>query len=230
MYLTCRQISTLSPRSWEVVISGDGQDRIIDLQDPFESESEDLVQWYLEDYAASPFANYRASAAVSELQKYRESLWQQIQINSAESSTNLENSTTINLSIILSKGQDGIDKLHWELLEGFEAINYPIVVHRVLQSDSSPTLLPSPRSFPIDKSALRILVVSARSKTKADINPRLTSLPLVQTLGGDPRVELEFVHTGTFEEFERILDRKPASEKAHLVHFDLHGSIDREKG
>jgi hypothetical protein len=213
-----------------VVISGDGQDRVIDLEDPFETESEDLVQWYLEDYAASPFTNYRASAAVSTLQNYRESLWQQLQINWAES-TILSTPTSIDLSIIISKGQDDIDKLHWELLESFEATPCPsIIVHRVLQNDPLPTPLPYPRGIQIYESTLRILVVSARSNQKADLNPRLTSLPLVQTLGGDPRVKLDFVHTGTFEEFERILDQQPDSEKSHLVHFDLHGSIDHEKG
>jgi hypothetical protein len=69
MHISCRQTSILSPSTWKVVISNDGQDRVINLQDPFNPELEELVQWYLEDYAASPYTNYRASAAVSELQE-----------------------------------------------------------------------------------------------------------------------------------------------------------------
>ncbi|KAJ5971323.1 uncharacterized protein N7479_001241 [Penicillium vulpinum] len=230
MHLYCRQVSTLSPRSWRVIISGDGQDKVVDLHDPSKPESEDLIQWYLEDFTDSPFANYRANAAVAELQNYTGSLWQQLQIDVAESFTTLDSFSSITLSIILSKDHNEIDKLHWELLESCKSIPCPIIIHRVLLSDSSPTTLPIPQSVQVHEGILRILIVSARSKKKADLNPRLTTLPLVQTLAGDPRVELEFVHTGTFEEFESILNQRPPSKMVHLVHFDLHGSIDRDKG
>lgn len=103
------------------------------------------------------------------------------------------------------------------------------MVHRELRvPNPDHSLTPSTQ---VINGSFRILVVSARSNSKkSDVPPRLTSLPLVQTLEGTPGIELAFVHTGTFQEFEKALDERPATEKIHLVHFDLHGRIDKKDG
>lgn len=68
MHVFCRQTEALSPRSWRVVISGDGQERTIVLQVSFKLEAEErLVKWYIEDFVNSPFSKYRARAAAAEL-------------------------------------------------------------------------------------------------------------------------------------------------------------------
>lgn len=117
MQLVCREVSTLSPGSWTVVISGNGQDKIIDLHGPFDSESEALIQWYLEDFADSPFTNYRANAAVAAIENYTTALWGQLQIDTPELFTTADPLIPITLSIIFFQNMSGIDRLHWELLE-----------------------------------------------------------------------------------------------------------------
>lgn len=230
MHVFCRQTEALSPRSWRVIISGDGQDKTIILQDPFKLEAEEkLVKWYIEDYVNSPFSRYRARAAATELRRYAKSLWQQLGIASVGSSADSDCPRTITLNIILSNDKDSIDKIHWELLENLETTPCSVIIHRTLYGHTSSTGLCPPPTILIDR-VLRILVVSARSQKKSDVTPRLTSLPLVQTLAGNSKVELVFVHSGTFEEFERTLDATTPSEKIDLVHFDLHGRVDREKG
>jgi hypothetical protein len=191
---------------------------------------ERLVKWYIEDYVNTPFSKYRARAAAAVLRRYGKSLWQQLGIGTAGSSSSADSGCprTITLNIILSDDQNSIDKIYWELLESLDTITCPIIIHRTLHSHIPSTALCSPRTHSIDR--VRILVVSARSQKRSDVDPRLTSLPLVQTLAGNSKVDLVFVHSGTFEEFERKLDRSTPSEKINLAHFDLHGRVDREKG
>ncbi|OOQ88753.1 hypothetical protein PEBR_11286 [Penicillium brasilianum] len=229
MHIFCRQIEALSTRSWRAVISGDGQERTIVLQDPFKLEAEErLVKWYIEDFVNTPFSKYRARAAAAVLRRYGKSLWQQLGIDTAGSLADSGCPRTITLNIIMSDDQNSIDKIYWELLESLDTIACPIIIHRTLHSHIPSTALRPLRTLSIDR--VRVLVVSARSQKRSDVDPRLTSLPLVQTLAGKSNVDLVFVHSGTFEEFERKLDSTTPSEKIDLVHFDLHGRVDREKG
>lgn len=229
MHIFCRQIEALSTRSWRAVISGDGQERTIVLQDPFKLEAEErLVKWYIEDFVNTPFSKYRARAAAAVLRRYGKSLWQQLGIDTAGSLADSGCSRTITLNIIMFDDQNSIDKIYWELLESLDTIACPIIIYRTLHSHISSTALRPLRTLSIDR--VRVLVVSARSQKRSDVDPRLTSLPLVQTLAGNSNVDLVFIHSGTFEEFERKLDSTTPSEKIDLVHFDLHGRVDREKG
>lgn len=199
--------------------------KIIDLEDPSKSEAEDdLVRWYLEDFTLEPFAKYRARAAAAELRQYGKLLWNELDIGSS-----LDGYAAVILHINLSQDQNELDRIHWEVLEHLDGSEYRIIVHRELRTSAPDPLLPS--SIQAVDGLFRVLVVSAPTNSKkADVPPRLTSLPLVQTLEGAPGIELAFVYTGTFQEFERALDERPASERIHLVHFDLHGKIDKKKG
>jgi hypothetical protein len=226
IHIWCQQVAVLSPRSWRVALSSsDCIHKTIDLKDPSKSEVEDdLVRWYLEDFTLEPFAKYRAGAAAAELREYGKLLWNQLDIASS-----LDGYAAVILHINLFQDQNELDRIHWEALEHLDGSEYKIIVHRELRTSAADPLLPS-FTQAVD-GLFRILVVPARSNSKkGDVPPRLTSLPLVQTLEGAPGIELAFVHTGTFQEFERALDERPASEKIHLVHFDLHGKIDKKKG
>ncbi|KAJ5918291.1 hypothetical protein N7454_010666 [Penicillium verhagenii] len=226
MEISCHQTATISDRSWMITLTCGGAERHIDLRDPFKLEAEEkLIQWYLEDFAVKPFAKYRASAASAELRRYGNSLWQQLGIAPGN-----KNPKTIDLKILLYRGSRDIDRIHWEVLETIQGLPFNVIVHRVIINDSFENELSISNSPSIHAGIFRILIVSARSNTRPDVPYRLTSLPLLQTLRGNPRIEMEFVHTGTFEEFEEALRQKPVSQKVHLVHFDLHGRIDKKKG
>ncbi|KAH8703572.1 hypothetical protein BGW36DRAFT_443882 [Talaromyces proteolyticus] len=226
IHIWCQQAAVLSPRSWKVAISStDCMNKTIDLENPSKSQAEDnLVRWYLEDFTLEPFAKYRARAAAAELRRYGILLWNQLDIGSS-----LDGYATVILHINLSQDQHELDRIHWEVLEHLDGSEHRVIVHRELRTPALDPLLPS--STQAIDGVFRILVVSARSDLKkGDVPPRLTSLPLVRTLEGAPGVELAFVHTGTFQEFEKALDERSESERIHLVHFDLHGKIDKNKG
>ncbi|KAJ5930486.1 hypothetical protein N7466_005979 [Penicillium verhagenii] len=226
MEISCHQTGTISDRSWRISLTCEGAKRHTDLHDPFKIEAEEkLIQWYLEDFAVKPFAKYRAAAASAELRRYGNSLWQQLGIT-----TGNKTPSTVNLKILLYRGSRDIDRIHWEVLETIQGLPFNIIVHRVIINDTFQHQLSASNSPSIRDGIFRILIVSARSNTRPDVPYRLTSLPLLQTLKGNPKVEMEFVHTGTFEEFKETLSQKPVSRKAHLVHFDLHGRIDKKKG
>lgn len=142
------------------------------------------IRWYLEDFSNKPFAKSRAQGASQQLKHYGSSLWEQLAISAHFSPGT---TITIDLSFLLTPEQREIDRLHWEVLENLSTPSWRIIVHRELRYDSSYTdtsKLPHPgKSVEIILGVVRIIVVSARSNVRADVTPRLTSLPILQTLG-----------------------------------------------
>jgi len=207
-----------------------------ELGDPLRNSDEDgKFRWLLEEYANEPFSSPRLKAGRQLFALYRASLEEQLEplleiIDDAAG--------PITLRILFSAKEAGIDRLHWEILDGGRdedgtpALELPpLEVQRVLE-------VPSPRQpaiaqIPRPQGPYRILAVEARSYTEPDVQPRLSTLPLVQTIDAIPpqpgpdQIHVDYIRPGTFEEFTRVLSQHTG--EIDLVHFDLHGNS-TEKG
>ncbi|KAK0648430.1 hypothetical protein B0T16DRAFT_455910 [Cercophora newfieldiana] len=205
-----------------------------EIREPLRSIVQDgQFRWLLEEYANEPFSSPRLKTGRGLFASYRASLQEQLTPLLALVK---DTAGPIALQILLSPKEPGIDSIHWEILEGDDsddetpALAWPSVeVHRVLQVSAQTGHTEQTQST----GTRRILAVEARSYTEPDVQPRLTTLPLVQTIdaarqSGQGDIHLDYIRPGTFEEFTRVLSQRSGA--IDLVHFDLHGNSTEHDG
>ena len=140
-----------------------------------------------------------------------------------------------------------IQQLHWELLEDLDCwkeYGFKLIVRRLRSSDPIPGVLNSVRSWPTEnmsREAVNVLLVVARD-TRRGATPHgdislFTSLEVLtriqremNTGAGPLRLNIEVVRPGTISALKQHLDRTKREKGPgyfHLVHFDLHGIVDK---
>lgn len=203
-----RQLKELSPRRWQVKLSSSssqGDPHEFEFNDPIQSAfQEELLRWYFEDFTNEPFAKARALEAETLLGNYRSSILTQLGLSKLQPRSDAE-ALDILLQITLTPERCGIDRINWEVLEQPTAGCPRIRVQRQLLSPHVADDKTSPRR---QQKAFRILALTARSHSTADVTPRLTALPLIGTLSGIPasrHVEAELVRPATFDNLKRSL-------------------------
>lgn len=197
------------------------------------AEDEEDVRWSLEDYIYDPFMSGRSINASTILKYHYEQLKQGLQIEQIlkESGVCLQGEQLLPLDIQdcdtnIAQQDKHYVYPHWELLEREPVFaNGPsLAVRHVLSPASGQSAVRIETADPFDI----LLVTSRKQKKSVDIQPRLVSMPLYSLVNGIPgsRVRIDIMRPDTFESFKQYLAQK----KYSLVHFDLHGDVDRRTG
>jgi hypothetical protein len=216
------------------------------LIDPLTTGEKTRCRWYLEKHTEDPFAVSRARDAVSYLERYRQSLAQQLQL----SDIRVPDDESLLIEVEDASGsaadpQASAHQLHWELLEDQDVWrNAKSVQVRRLTWAPSRTISPINRiqSWSHSEGTLRtinVLLVTARDltpdpKANTDVDPSIASdvLASVQShlraVKSPVELNVEIVRPGTFKAFEKHLERSSLTHGPgffHIVHFDMHGKV-----
>jgi len=229
----------LGQRHWSVSISWEGEHQDVQIVSPATSDDEQLLQWYLEDFAIQdPFDNLRASTSLKLIQDYGHQLVKSLDLSSLLPTEHLQDHIVFEIQE-LGEQQPSIHGIHWEILESLDIWPSPapksVCIIRLGHGTG--------QTLPIDPGAalrdgehtLDIVVVSARPQGTNDIPHRIVSrqiLDVIRKLPDDkaPNVRMHVVRPGTVAALESHLSQLDKKGHVNLVHFDLHGEADKENG
>lgn len=227
------------------------------LKDPLSQAEKSELRWYIEDYVRiSSFDLTRARDAANLVRRYAQNIADQLNLlktvqSAASSSTSTSDAVSISLAIRDADEDERdekatIQQLHWELLEDLDCWKehgFELVVRRLRSSDPIPGVLNSVRSWPTEsmsRESVNVLLVVARDTQRGaaygDIS-LFTSLEVLtrvqremNTGTGLLQLNIEVVRPGTISALKLHLDRTKREKGPgyfHLVHFDLHGIVDK---
>jgi hypothetical protein len=225
------------------------------LRDPFDSKQKGECRWYLHSYLQKyPYSTTRARKAAGLLKGYARDLQGQLRLNEfipAAGDDASSDRRVLVLEIEEDQLDDSIHQLYWELLEElgvWDRRDLDIRIHRLSCAGGSvsrggikrvQSWSHQARSPP----SLDILLVVARNLEKRtdkynDVNPWVISDILgniQQTFDqsrASVRINIEVVRPGTLDALENHLarsDERHGPGYFHVVHFDIHGKVRREK-
>ncbi|KAL4971326.1 hypothetical protein BDW66DRAFT_155767 [Aspergillus desertorum] len=230
-----------SHRCWTVQISRQsrkeaGDDAaVLKIQDPWQSEQEENLKWYLEEYPRNPLLQQRRAAfTAAELKAYGRSLADQL-----VKCPILQSSTTSELVLRISSFQNArsLQQLHWELLEDLEAWG-PANRFRTVHIDRW-VLCDNPEAPFLGFNGKRvgqkhrILFVVARrtedGKAVDNIDPQLVTKPALREIRKRSKyiIEAEILRPPTWDSLVRTMNSRPVG-YYDMVHFDMHGYVHEE--
>ena len=210
-------------RSWDVIVTSNLLSHKVHITDPFSTNRENDLKWYLEDRAQKdPFAEKRATDAEKSLEFYAEHLYEQLKPAFAQINLDVA-SEKVRLAIGGRNGDESIHRLHWEALE-HPALPCSICVYRTQEDrsiDGSMDLLEK-------KTSLNLLFITARKldRKNPDADERLILRPVIGFIAGKSStmpIDFDVVRPGTFEALEQWLSQR--KEHYDLIHFDVHGEV-----
>lgn len=208
---------------WDVVVTNNLLSHQIHITDPFSSDQEANLKWYLEDrIKKDPFAEAKATAVEKSLEFYATNLYEQLK--PAFTEVNLDvGSKQICLAISDRSSDKSIHRLHWEILE-HPTLMCNICVYRAQEE----TNVEASKDLPNKKTSLNLLFMTARrmERSEADVDQRLILRPVLGFIAGISStmpIDFDVVRPGTFEALELWLSQR----KGHydLIHFDVHGQV-----
>ena len=210
-------------KGWPVTIEYLGQARHTYVRNPFTSEEESALQWYLERYPLEdPFQGEKASAVAKSINRYSLELSHQLGlvelVNDATRTVRL-------LDVVIFGHQDdlSIHVLHWESLGCLSTVlSIPVSVRRVVESGfSSQDEIARP-----SRAVIKVLFVTARrmDPSNADVDPNIMLDSILESFPfqDNEEVAVTIVRPGTFEALCKHLDPPGLYQ---VVHFDLHGFL-----
>ncbi len=206
--------------------AGETEPALFDI--PIPSQQQRELRWYLEDSWRWPneVDTKRIARIEANMKAWGEGLWDGVFSDRQRARVWQRFADAGGRLVTVSSSDPEVLRLPWELLadpEGDYLFSRGIAVRRRL-----PLALPqTPRDLDLP---LRILMVVARPQGASFIDPRASSLALldgVEELGAQ-NVEVEFLHPPTFEALvDRVGNRRRPP--VHVVHFDGHGSFDERR-
>lgn len=230
---------------WSVEINDGTQTLTRSLADPFNDAEHDACRWYLERYSQDSFDAPKANRGAFKLANYGEGLAKQLE---------LPLSAGDSVDLVISEGAlppdcatRTIHRLYWELLESPSAWGLDTLDLRVrrVSGHHHGLHLPRPSLMPPDSpKIIEILHVAARSRSptsnhRREVSPQMALTVLAQVSHDlkrhncSHRLNITTIRPGTFEELKACLNQRREQgghNMFHLVHFDLHGEANPEKG
>jgi hypothetical protein len=204
---------------------------LIHVQSPFDEETEKRLQWYFERHLEYPnLHTVKAQQAAQSVTEYGVKLFDMLFANRRAYARYEEGKQagvhTLRFEIA---GSPEFHRLHWEALRDPElprpfAVEAPFVRKNLTEQAVRAKVRPSP--------TLNVLVVTARPGGRRDVGYRTISRPLVEHLkNSDTPVQLDILRPGTYKALVEHLEEKRGSEESgyyHILHFDLHGTVQRK--
>jgi hypothetical protein len=212
--------------SWDVLITNNLLSHQIRIADPFSGDQEADLKWYLEDRATSdPFAESRATTVEKSLGFYANNLYEQLTPAFTELNLNVA-SKQICLAISDRTSDLSIHRLHWEALE------HPILRRNIcVYRTQVETNLEVSTYLPNKKTSLNLLFMTVRAidRSEAEVDQRLILRPVLGFIAGISStmpIDFDVVRPGTFEALKQWLSHH--KEHYDLVHFDVHGGVNKK--
>ncbi|RPB03207.1 hypothetical protein L873DRAFT_1761613 [Choiromyces venosus 120613-1] len=243
-----REISTtlniVGEATWKASVQCDEDFvKTVEVKNPFNSDDEENLEWYLEEFAiTSPFSQSRAHDVSSSLKKYAASLIKGFALEEAVNHIQEQNSGEAEAGITFfldvetlpsQSAESSLHIIHWEILENLalwpQEIKGRIVVRRKIADFE----LRQPSPVDVVNGGFNILLVVARNLSRGEVEKAhtLVTAELVKVLVDLPKetpVDLGIVRPGTWETFKSNLEAMPKG-YFRLVHFDMHGRVRVDK-
>ncbi len=212
------------------VCCNEGPEYDITIRDPFSKEEEERLEWYFERHLEIPFINQvKAQEVATSIISYGESLFAQMFANEPDILAAYETVAKVGLTTLQIEivGSPSFHALHWEALKD-PALPHPLALQVMIVRKNvgsqifSVTGRPSP--------TINLLIVIARPRGSRDMGYRTISRPLVEALRQNRLpVKIDILRPGTYKAFEnhlRTMTEQYGVGYYHVVHFDLHGSLE----
>jgi hypothetical protein len=206
-------------------------------------------RWYVEDFAAKePYATTRARITSNRLKTYASCLQQDLKLERiiVTLPRGIATRRAIVIEVYDARKVNNIHQLHWELLENpdlWERKNVTVHIRRSVQPiehhREGPMGIKLWQPTPEAPPSFNILLVVARDTTdNNELDPTFATNILSglqktsQIHDSSTRINLEIVRPGTVDALEEHLKRSRlirGDGYFHLLHFDLHGTVDAKK-
>jgi hypothetical protein len=221
---------------WRVKVTCADKQKDIQLNPPASAEEEELLRWYLEEYAINdPFNSLQARAARHLIRSYSQSLVQNLDLGSILPADG-DNDHIVLEVFESAQSSPSVHSIHWEFLERVEL--WPdlapksVCVTRVVLKDAQDTARFANSEVRIQEQPVTILVVSSRPQSDDDIPHRIVSQKILDVKRRLPEsrrqeVHVKIVRPGTFDAFVDAL-KDLNKDHFNLVHFDMHGERENE--
>ena len=216
---------------WQVKVSfGNREEYDAIVHNPFSENEEQDLAWYFETYPEFPSskASDKAENVAARIKSYGEALFDDIfqDRDVYHKYSNIRETGLSNLQIEIAGNAPQFHALHWEALKDPKRPQPLALQATVIRQNLKPSLKYPP---PTPSPTINLLVVTARPYGEHDNSYRTISRPLIKILR-DERVEIHFLHPGTYRELENHLSNvkdKPDKGKGyyHVIHFDMHGIV-----
>ncbi|WP_432198589.1 tetratricopeptide repeat protein [Streptomyces sp. bgisy027] len=202
---------------------------------PLPLEELEELRWYLEDFLRVPFGVYeeRGSQAASRLPAWGQAMFAALfesgPARDAYAGVRTRATRPGSAEIVLRSSEPAWLGLPWELLCDPSSPT-PLALDGVGLSRSLPTVRLS-EPFEVAGSLLRVLMVISRPAGAHDVGYRMIARPLLRRLDTvRGRVEVEVLRPPTLKPLEaRLRTAREAGVPFHIVHFDGHGVLPRDR-
>jgi tetratricopeptide (TPR) repeat protein len=203
---------------------GSEEETNILLKDPYDDTTNDLLEWYFEEYISSPYDDIRTQAATSTIAEYGKNLFRQIFTENVlfRYKVALQNQGPEKLTIEIIGDSPEFQRVYWESLQDPGASN-PLSAQGVIFIRKNVSVL-KVKAMVQASPTINLLIVTARPNEEADVNYRTIQRPLIDLIEKtETPVRPHILRPGTYESLVKHLDGK--SGYYHIIHFDLHGSL-----
>jgi hypothetical protein len=211
-----------------IISFNNGPEYPITINNPFEEQQEQELEWYFEEHLEFPFTKkVRAQSAATSITTYGENLFKQVFGNPdiyAEYRDILK-AGLHDLHIEIA-GSPKFHALHWESIKD-PKLAQPLALQAAMfrKNLTAQSLPASVRTSP----TINLLIVTARSSGAHDVGYRTISRPLVEALRQTSiPIQVEILRPGTYKSLENHLNNITAKHGEgyyHVIHFDVHGAV-----
>lgn len=211
--------------------NGATQEEKVYLPNPYNPQTEALLEWYFEQYLYTPYDDVKEKAAVACLKDYGTGLFKQLFIGKVRDSyrsvmhlvsPDKRDKASSSFVFEIVGNTPAFQAIYWESLWDPDRA-YPLAAKGNIflrKNINSRTVIANVQPSP----TLNLLIVTARPGEEDDVNYRTIQKPLVElTEDTTTHVRVHILRPGTYEALVRHLEDKAGD--YHIVHFDLHGSL-----
>ena len=206
----------------------DGSEEEIEVQLPnlYNDKTDDLLEWYFEQYISMPYDDVRVPDALKAIEDYGKALFENL-FNDENLQyryrTCLQNGGPENITIEIIGDSPGFQAIIWESLRDPRQ-GYPFAVQGAIfvRKNVRPVNV---KASVKESPTINLLIVTARPNEESDVNYRTIQRPLIDLIEQtETPINPYILRPGTYEALIRHLDEREAG-YYHIVHFDLHGSL-----
>jgi len=216
-----------SQESFNITLSfNNGPEFPVSIKNPFDPQTEQLFEWYFENYLEFPFMDtVRAKNAAICIKDYGEDLFNQVfsdkKIYSEYIKLRDDGLSSIQIEIISDTNE--FHAIHWESIKDPSLPN-PLateLVNIVRKNNNPPAIEAKIKAYP----QINLLIVTARPDEDEDVGYRTITRPMIELIEtAKLRVNVHILSPGTFKALTEHLD-EVGEQFYHIIHFDTHGSL-----
>lgn len=214
------QEKSFEDNAFEIALHIDGKTFNVQLSNPFNAKTEQLLEYYFEEYINKPYDDVIVQPAPKMIADYGENLFRQLFKGEAQEA--LQKLQFQKLRIEVMGSNPLFQSLYWETLKAPNEVPFVekgVVFRRRTNVQTSQTASKQ-AAYP----TINLLIVTARPAEEQDVNHRTVQRPLIDLIEQtDAKVHAHILRPGTYDAFVKHLNEHKGF--YHIIHFDLHGSL-----